>query len=97
MRTGFLFKLLELASVSLVFGASVVGAPAQKLRLWGVAAALALAGIAVARGALYLWTPIHAVLIAVSLLMAFCAWRKNQLALIALSGAYLVWMAQRGY
>ncbi len=95
--TGFLLKLIEMLAAAFLFGAFAAGAPARTLRAWGVGAAVALAAVAAARGTLWIWTPLYMGVVAVSLVMAVLAWRRNRAVLVFLSALYLAWMAQRGW
>ena len=67
--TGFLLKLIELLAVAFLFGAFAAGAPAQKLRSWGVGAAVALPRAETERrwqATTYQWPILHGVLYGVS-------------------------------
>ncbi len=88
---------MELMAAGGLFGAMLAVTGPARVRLWGFAAAAALAGVSIGRGMLWDWSTVHLMPLAAGALAGVFAWAKSRLGLALLAAVYLAWIAHRGW
>lgn len=95
---GNLLTFLELAATSLWFGGAAASGPkSEGLRRWFYLCATVVAAVAVSRGLLWIWTPLHSLTIVLAGVAGVATRWWARLPGIVFGLLYLAWVAWRGY